>query len=73
MNLSLQAMLQLSIILPILAALLIVVTGRKPNLRESATLTTCIILIYFTINLYLGVKQGETISVTWWQLLPGLE
>jgi len=73
MNLTLESMLQLSIILPIITAGLIAITGRNPNLRESVTLTTCLIVLYFTFNLYTGVKQGETISVTWWQMLPGLE
>ena len=73
MSLSLQAMLQLSIILPILAAAGIVATGRKPNLREAVTLSTCLVLLYFVINLYQGIRQGESISVDWWELLPGLQ
>jgi len=73
MNLSLQSMLQLSIILPMLATLVIVATGRKPNLREAVTITTCLALLYFTINLYQGIKQGESINAFWWELLPGLQ
>ena len=73
MNLSLQSMLQLSIILPMLATLAIVATGRKPNLREAVTITTCLALLYFTINLYQGIKQGANISAFWWELLPGLQ
>ena len=73
MSLSLQAMLQLSIILPILAAAGIVATGRKPDLREAVTLSTCFVLLYFVVNLYQGIRQGENISVYWWELLPGLQ
>ena len=73
MNLSLQSMLQLSIILPMVTTLAIVATGRKPNLREAVTITTCLALLYFTINLYQGIKQGENISAFWWELLPGLQ
>ena len=73
MNLSLQSLLQLSIILPMLATLAIVATGRKPNLREAVTITTCLALLYFTINLYQGIKQGANISAFWWELLPGLQ
>jgi len=73
MNLSLQSMLQLSIILPMLTTLAIVVTGRKPNLREAVTITTCLALLYFTVNLYQGIKQGESIRAFWWELLPGLQ
>lgn len=72
MNLSLALMLQLSIILPLMATLVIIVTGNKPNLREGVTITTCLVLIYLVVNLYQGLISGETISVFWWELLPGL-
>lgn len=72
MSISLESMLQLSIILPLLATLGIVATGSKPNLRESVTIGTSAILLYFVINLYQGIMQGERISVQWWEILPGL-
>ena len=72
MNLSLELMLQLSIVLPLLATFAIVATGKYPNLRESVTLATCIVLIFFVVNLYQGVLAGQTISASWWELLPGL-
>ncbi len=72
MNLSLELMLQLSIIVPLVATLVIIATGHHPNLREGVTVTTCLILIYLVVNLYQGISQGETISVFWWELLPGL-
>ena len=72
-SMSLASMLQFSIILPMLATLAIVATGRKANLREAVTISTCLVLLYFVINLYQGIKRGESISVTWWELLPGLQ
>ena len=72
MNLSLELMLQLAIIVPLIATLVIIVTGHKPDLREGVTITTCFVLIYLVVNLYQGVISGETISVFWWELLPGL-
>ncbi len=72
MSISLELMLQLSIILPVFAVVGIVVAGRKPDLREGVTISTSLVLLYFVINLYLGVKRGESISVHWWELLPGL-
>ncbi|TRX56453.1 monovalent cation/H+ antiporter subunit D family protein [Thalassomonas sp. M1454] len=72
MNLSLDLMLQLAIILPILSSFAIIAAGRYPNLRESVTITTCLILIYLVVNLYQGLLADETISVFWWELLPGL-
>lgn len=72
-NFSLESMLTFSIILPLMATFLIVATGRKPNLRETVTIITSLVLLYFVVNLYHGVKQGEIISVHWWTLLPGLQ
>jgi len=73
MSLSLESMLQLSIILPMLATVGIVATGHKPNLREGVTIGVSLVLLYFVINLYQGIKQGESISVQWWEILPGLQ
>jgi len=72
MNLSLELMLQLSILIPLLASLIIAATRHNPNLREGVTITTCLILIYLVVNLYQGLSWGATISVFWWELLPGL-
>lgn len=72
MNLSLALMLQLSILVPLMATLVIIATGNKPNLREGVTITTCLVLIYLVVNLYQGLISGETINVFWWELLPGL-
>jgi len=73
MNMTLETMLQLSIILPLLATAGIVVTRHKPNLRETVSIATSVVLFYFVINLYRGIQQGQNISVHWWELLPGLQ
>ncbi len=70
---TLESMLQLSIVLPLLATVGIAVTGRNPNLREGVTIITSLVLLYFVINLYQGVINGENIHVQWWELLPGLQ
>ena len=72
MNLSLELMLQLAIVVPFLAVVAILVTGHNPNLREGVTIAACLILIYLVVNLYQGLAFGATISVLWWELLPGL-
>jgi len=72
MSLSLETMLQLSIILPLVATIGIVATGRNPNLREGVTIGTSLVLLYFVINLYQGLQEGTKVSVHWWELLPGL-
>lgn len=73
MSLSLESMLQLSIILPILASLGIMATGRNANLREAVTIATSLVLLYFVIHLYQGMQQGESITAHWGELLPGLQ
>ena len=73
MNITLESMLNLSIIMPLLAAAGIVTTGRNANLREAVTIVTSLLLLFLVINLYQGNQQGESISVLWWELLPGLQ
>jgi multicomponent Na+:H+ antiporter subunit D len=72
MSLSLESLLQLSILLPVLATVGIIAAGRRPNLRETVTIATSLAVFYFVIRLYQGLEQGEVISVQWWQLVPGL-
>ncbi len=73
MSLSMSLMLQLCIILPALATLVIVVTGSKPNLRETVTIGFGLMLFYCVFNIYQGVNAGESIKAFWWELLPGLK
>ena len=73
MSMTLEFMLQLSIILPFFATLGIVAAGCKPDLREAVTIATSLVLLYLVFNLYQGIQQGESISVQWWALLPGLQ
>ena len=72
MNISLELMLQLAIIFPLVSTFAIWATGNYPDLRETVTITSCLILIYLVVNLYQGILSGESISVFWWELLPGL-
>lgn len=73
MIISLESMLQLSILLPLLSTVAIVAAGRHPNLREGISIAASLVVLYCVISLYYGLDRGEIISVQWWQLLPGLE
>jgi len=73
MSISLETMLQLSIVMPMLAVAGIVATGKKPNLREGLTIGTSLVLLYFVIQLYQGIQQGVSINVQWLEILPGLQ
>ena len=57
MSISLETMLQLSIIMPVLAVVGIVATGRKPDLREGVTISTSLVLLYFVIQLYQALSK----------------
>ncbi|MFT4926573.1 MAG: multicomponent Na+:H+ antiporter subunit D [Phenylobacterium sp.] len=70
---SLSLALQLCILLPLMATLVIVATGSKPNLREAVTITTSLIVFYCVIVLYQGLSDGATVNVFWWALLPDLQ
>jgi multicomponent Na+:H+ antiporter subunit D len=72
MNMSLDTILQLSIILPLLATIGIAMAGSRPNLRESVTIGTAIALFYLVVSLYLGLEQNTIIRAHWGELLPGL-
>lgn len=73
MSLSLEVMLQMCIVLPLLATIPIALTGHNPNLREAVSIGMGLIVLYCTIKLYHGITQGEQINVFWWELMPGLK
>ena len=66
------AALQLSIGVPLLGALLVALTGRWPNLRETVTLATGALLLVVVATLVPETMAGERPSVTLVDTLPGL-
>jgi multicomponent Na+:H+ antiporter subunit D len=72
MNLSLETLLQLCILLPVFATIGIVAFRRHQNLREAVSIFTSLFVFYSVVSIYLGLQSGETISVHWLQILPGL-
>jgi len=72
MNLSLETLLQLCILLPIFSTIGIVALRRHQNLREAVSIFTSLFVFYSVVSIYLGLQTGETISVHWLQILPGL-
>ena len=73
MNVSLETMLLLSMILPLIAIGGIVGLGHKPNWREAVTIGTSLTLIYLVVNLYQGLANGENIRLVLWEIFPGLQ
>ena len=72
MNFSVETMLQLSILLPIVSTAGVVAAGKMPNLREAVSIGTGLVLFYFVTRLYQALEQEQTISVQWGQIVPGL-
>lgn len=62
----------LALLLPLAAAVAIVVSGRRPNLRESTTLTAALLLLVAVASLLPAVVSGERPALTLWMIAPGL-
>ncbi len=64
--------LQITVVLPLLGALLILVTGSRPNLREASTLITASLLFIVVLGLLPHVLQGERPQTVFAEPLPGI-
>ena len=73
MNMSLDTLVLLSIALPILATAGIVAFRGSPNLREGVSICISLIVLYIVASLYQGLQSGEIITVSLWQIFPGLD
>ena len=58
---------------PLIGALLISLSGRWPNLRETITLTTAVTLLGLVIQLIGPVANGQDVSLSLAEPIPGLE
>ncbi|NQV98828.1 MAG: monovalent cation/H+ antiporter subunit D family protein [Rhodospirillales bacterium] len=58
--------------LPLLGAFGIWITGRWPNIRESVTLITSLLVFVLVASLFDNVAAGENPSWQWGEMLPGL-
>ena len=72
MNLASEQLIVLAILLPLLASVLIVLTDKKPNLREAITLITATIVAFLVIALFLRVQSGESPSLELFEVVPGI-
>tara|TARA_R110001592_G_scaffold1874_42_gene11654 strand:- start:9810 stop:11309 length:1500 start_codon:yes stop_codon:yes gene_type:complete len=61
-----------AIALPLLAALLISVTGRFPNLREAVSIVIGLVLLATNIAIYKQWQGGVALHGHWLDILPGL-
>ena len=63
---------QFALAVPAAGALLIAVTGRWPNLRETITLVTAVSLLFVVVSLVPAVLSGHHPSSTLTTMMPGL-
>ena len=64
--------LALAVVLPILGALLVRLTGNSPNLREAMTLATGAATVLVVVQLLFAVLGGASPQLTFAEPLPGL-
>jgi len=62
----------IALFLPYIGALGIGLTGRNPNLRESITLATALLLLLSVLSLLPAVMAGERPTLTLLEIAPGL-
>ncbi|MGD2141135.1 MAG: monovalent cation/H+ antiporter subunit D family protein [Burkholderiales bacterium] len=63
---------QLALAVPAVGAILIALTGRWPNLRETVTMLTSLALLAVVVSLLPGVLAGDRPAVTLFTMLPGI-
>lgn len=68
-----DSLLGLALGLPILAFAGVLFADRRENLREAVSLISAGCLLWAVSMLYRPVLDGETISLTWAEVMPGIE
>ena len=67
---SVEQALGLSILLPLLGAIGVLLTGKSPNLRESVTLIVSLITCGLVLSIVPAVKAGQTVALSLLQVFP---
>lgn len=62
----------LAILAPLMGALLVMVSGKRPNLREACSFFAAAALLFITVSMVPDIRAGKTLHYTLFQLLPGL-
>ncbi len=68
-----QGLLLASLLIPASAAVLIVLAGRRPNLRESVTLSGAVLLFINVFMIYLSSAADRQITLALFEPLPGIQ
>ncbi|WP_236890188.1 monovalent cation/H+ antiporter subunit D family protein [Desulfoluna limicola] len=65
-------MLILTAIIPMVAALLVMISGKRPNIREGWSVVGAVLTFASVVNLAPAVLNGETLRYTYAEILPGI-
>ncbi|VFQ45754.1 monovalent cation/H+ antiporter subunit D family protein [Desulfoluna butyratoxydans] len=65
-------MLILTAVIPMVAAFLVMISGRRPNLREAWSVVGAVLTFASVVNLAPRVLAGEVLSYTYAEILPGV-
>lgn len=71
-SLTSEQLIILAILLPLLAAVLIVLADKRPNLREAITLISASVVALLVITLATRINAGETPSFDVFDVVPGI-
>ena len=67
-----ESAIQVALLIPLLGAPLIAVTGRWPNLREAVSLVAALSLFGAVLTVLQAVSAGQPVRVEWLEVVPGL-
>ena len=73
MNMASEQLIILAILLPLVASILIVLTDKKPNLRESVSLLASLSLLVTVLSLLPVVMEGDQPLLILLEIAPGLQ
>lgn len=67
-----STLINLSILIPLIGAGLVIATGKFPNLREAITLTTALLLLSIVLTITHHEFHGQSLSTQWIEIFPGI-
>ncbi|MEN8130835.1 MAG: monovalent cation/H+ antiporter subunit D family protein [Pseudomonadota bacterium] len=73
MTLASETLIILSVLLPVVAAVLIVLSDKNPNVREAITLATASVVAVMVVMLASRLLEGESLSWHVTSVLPGID
>lgn len=62
----------LALLAPLVGAGMVMVTGRRPNLREGCSFVAAVVLFGITVSLVPDIRAGRVLTYTVFRMLPGL-